>query len=236
MADKNVEVTLKNVRLSFAHLFEPKEDENDDGGLSYSYQVTCLLPNDDPQVKVMQEAIKKATVAEWPEGKSIPKERKCIRDGEPKVVDDDGNETNERQALYEGYAGMYFVPTKRGVKTKDSPNPVQLLGPRKTDKDPNTGKPRFPRLKESDGLLYSGCYADVIIRVYAYNGQKAKGKKKHPDRINASLEAVKFVRHGDAFGAKRVDADSAFDEEDGDDGFDTGATGSSSASDDDDIG
>lgn len=228
--NKNIEVKLKGVRLSFAHLFRPKEDTNEAGVKTYSFQTVCLVPkklpdgSENSQVKELQDAMKAALAAEWPDGSvKVPKERKCVRDGEP--MDE---ETGQREPLYDGYAGMYYVAAKRGVDGPESPNPVQLLGPKKTAKKAD-GTPCFPRLKEADGLLYSGCYADVIIRIYAYNGTK----KGHPHRINASLEAVKFVRHGDAFGAQRVDADAAFDEEEDDE---TGGSAGRSFEDDDEIG
>lgn len=236
MADKNIEILLKGVRLSFAHLFEPQENENDDGSTSWSYNVASLVPkkledgSPNPLVKRLNDAVREAIAAQWPgQDKKIPQDRRCLRDGEPRDPD-----TGETYPLYEGYEGCVYVSAKRSVKSKDSPNPVQLLGPKKTAKDAR-GQPCFPRLKESDGLLYSGCYADVIVRVYGYDGSKAKGKNKHPDRVNASLEAVKFVRHGEAFGAKPIDADSAFDEEDDDGGYD-GVSGGAASDVDDDIG
>lgn len=110
---------------------------------------------------------------------------------------------------------------------QEKKNPVQLLGPKK---DAN-GK--FPRLSGSEAskLFYSGAFFDVIIRIYGYDG-----KGENPDRINASLEAIKFKKHGDAFGSKPVDADSMFDEEDDDDLDDdlTGGSSSSKASADED--
>jgi hypothetical protein len=40
---------------------------------------------------------------------------------------------------------------------------------------------------------------------------------KYGKRINASLEAIQFVRHGEAFGAKPVIAEEVFDDLGGDD-------------------
>lgn len=234
MASKNITLTIKNVRLSFAHLFQPQEQENDDGEKRYTYNASCLIPKKlsdgsaNPQVKEIVDAMKSAVEATWPgQKKVIPSERRCFRDGEPidpDTVDESVAGSGTRVPLYDGYAGHYYLSTNRGVKAKDSPNPLQLLGPKKTAKDAN-GKPCFPTLTEADGMLYSGCYADVIVNIYGYDG-----KGKNPDRINASLEAVKFRAHGEAFGAKPVDANSLFDEEEDDD-FDTGG----SAAEDDDL-
>lgn len=228
---KNVELVLKNVRLSFLHVFEPQVQVNEKTGKdSYSYSATALIPKKladgtvNPQIKVIQEAMRTAQEGTWAgQSKSIPPDRRCFRDGEPidpDTVDPDVPGSGARRALYDGYAGHMFLAAKRSIKNPAAPNPVQLLGPKKTAKD-SQGRPCFPRLTEADGLLYSGAYADLIVRIYGYDGKK----DGNPDRINASLEAIKFVRHGEAFGAKAVDADSMFDEE-ADDGF---------ASDDDDI-
>lgn len=227
--DKNQEIVLKDVRLSFVNLFSPQEFTDEiTGNKRYTYNANLLLPkkladgSPNPQVKILSDAMKAAIEATWTSGKDgkakmIPPERRCVRDGEPidpDTVDSDVPGSGTRVPLYEGYAGHFFVSANRSVKGPDAPNPVQLLDSRK---GPN-GK--FPRLRESDGKLYSGCYVDAIIRIYGYDG-----KGKNPDRVNASLEAVKFKRHGEAFGAKPVDADSLFDDEGPEDGFDTPDSG-----------
>jgi hypothetical protein len=237
MAKENIELTLKGVRLSFLNVFAPQEftDENT-GTVRYTYNTNILIPKKlpdggkNPMVAELNAALKKAIDTTWPGGdKKIPSERRCLRDGEP--IDEDTKDpdvpgSGTRYPLYDGYAGHYFISANRPHKTKaGKDNPPQLLGPRKTARRED-GTPCFPRLKESDGLLYSGCFADVIIRIYGYDGKK----DDNPDRVNANLEAIKFVRHGEAFGAKPVDADKAFDEEEGDDEFDGRAV------DDDDIG
>jgi hypothetical protein len=211
-------VKLKNVRGSFLHVVKPQERRNDAKVLTgWNFNGSFLVPKklddgvENPQVLILRDAMKTALEGTWPgQNKKIPAERRCVRDGEPKDED-----TGERAPLYEGYEGCFFVSANRGVSIEEweliqagkKDWPVQLLGPRKGP----DGK--FPRLKGADAaaLFYSGAYFDVILRVYGYDG-----KGENPDRINASLEAIKFKRHGDAFGSKPVDADSAFDEEEDD--------------------
>lgn len=65
-------------------------------------------------------------------------------------------------------------------------------------------------LHESDGVIYAGCYVDAIVRVWAQDNKWGK-------RVNCSLEAVRFRRDGDAFGAAPIDPDEFEDIEDGDD-------------------
>lgn len=191
MAEKKVdigEVKLKNVRLSFAHLFEPQEGKVDDEtGLKGEDKYNCsfLIAKTSPEGKANIAAVKAAAErikkAKW--GDNIPKlkpEKVCLRDGD---LED-----------YDGYEGMAYV------SASNTRQPVLI--DRKKGKD---GK--WIKLTGSEGLLYSGCYVNGIIRLWAQDN-------KHGKRVNASLEAVQFLAHGDAFGARPVDADEAFSDDD----------------------
>jgi hypothetical protein len=230
MADTNIEVKLKNVRLSFDNLFEPQEQVNDAGVKSYSYNCVFLLDKvtDAAQIKLIQDAMVQTRDLTWPgQKKSIAADKRCLRDGEPADPD-----SGERAPLYDGYAGKMYLSAKRPVKAKDSPNPVSLIGPRKTAVN-SEGKPCFPRLAEKDGLLYGGCFVNAVVRVYGYSGTS----KGYPDRINCSLEAVQFKAHGERFGAKPIDAEKAFDEEEGEDDMPSStAAGKAAGIDDDPLG
>lgn len=225
----NVEVRFR-ARLSFVDVFEPKEGKNDDGtpnGRLYRSVNALLDKTEDTQaIGVIREAMKKARELQWGTNPPVIKaECMCLQDGEPvdpTTLNDDGT-GGVRKPRYEGYANQLFLSANKLTKSKTEPNNVQLLGPRKTAKDSN-GNPIFPILVESDGLIYSGVWADVIVRIYGYDN---KGQN-HPHRINASLEALKHVQHGTAFGAKKVDAQSAFDEEDDDDMPETQSGGAAS--------
>jgi len=223
MADTNIEIKLKDVRLSFDNLFEPQVQEGDKVDPNTGQKVkdisyNCVLLLDKvthaDQIKAVTEAMVAAREAKWPgQNKKIPAERRCMRDGEPEI---DGT----REPLYDGYKGQMYISAKKKVKSLDAPNPLQLIGPRK-EVDQRTGEKKFRQLTPADALLYGGCYVNAIIRIYAYDGSK----DKNPDRINASLEVVQHKRHGEPFGAKRVDANSAMDEEEGeDDAFASPAT------------
>lgn len=69
------------------------------------------------------------------------------------------------------------------------------------DQDPNVP------LSAQDGRPYSGCYVNVYVRFWAQENTA------HPEwgkKINAQPLCVQFYRHGDAFGAKQVDATTVF--------------------------
>ena len=240
MADEkksgNIQLVLKDDRLSYVHLFKPKYFKDDKTGReSWSQEVTALVPKKlangerNPQVKEIQQAIKDAIAARWPGGsKTIPIERRCFQDGEPidpDTIDADVPGSGVRKPLSPETEGMMMLRCKASVEGPDGPFPVQVLGPRKTAKN-DKGEPVFPKLKASDGLIYSGCYADIVVTIYGFDGSKMNV----PDRVNCGLEVVKFKRHGEAFGRKQVDANSLLDEEDDDEPV------VSSIDDDDDIG
>ena len=87
---------------------------------------------------------------------------------------------------WDGYAGCMYVSASNARR------------PTIVDRDRRA-------LSEDDGRAYSGCYVNAVIRVWAQDNKWGK-------RINASLEAIQFVRHGEAFGARPVDAEEAFDD------------------------
>lgn len=65
-------------------------------------------------------------------------------------------------------------------------------------------------LDESDGRPYGGCFVDAIVRFWA---QTYEGIP----RVNCQLEAVRFRRDGEAFGAAPIDPDEFDDLDDEDD-------------------
>jgi hypothetical protein len=207
------EVKLKNVRLSFAHLFEPQEGKVDDvTGVKGEPKFNCsfLFSKTDADGKANLANVKRAAdevkADKW--GKNPPKlkpEKICLRDGD--------------QEDYDGYEDSYYV------SSSNAKQPVLI--DRKKD-----SKGKWIRLVNAEGkpipgaagLLYSGCYVNAVVRLWAQDN-------KHGKRINASLEAVQFLKHGDAFGAKQVDAEDAFDDDDTS-GFDDDADISSGGDED----
>lgn len=59
---------------------------------------------------------------------------------------------------------------------------------------------------EQYGVVYAGCFVDAVVRIWAQDNDYGK-------RINASLEAIRFRRDGEAFGVRRITA-ADFDDED----------------------
>ncbi len=147
MALNQNQMTTGEVRLSYAHLYEPYSNN----GGEPKYSVTVLMPKSDIQAKARLDAAlqytkQKGISEKWngvlPPVLAVP------------VYDGDGVRPN----------GEAFGAECRGcwVFTASNKNPVQLV-----DAGMN------PIMQK--GELYSGCYARVCISMFAYNSNGKRG-------------------------------------------------------------
>lgn len=195
------EVKLEGVRLSFAQLFRPKAvEEGGEPRFSASFLFDRKKPEGEAIFRKVAAAFQEVKAQKW--GADHTKQPKLSPD---RICMRDGDLKD-----YDGYEGMWYV-------TAGSPKERR---PRVID------RAKRP-LTEEDGVLYSGCYVNAVVRLWAQDD------KKFGKRVNASLEAVQFVRDGDAFGAKPVDVDALFD--DLSDGADSGDDFGGAQPDDDDL-
>lgn len=184
------EVLLKNVRLSFAALFTPQEQENEDGTIRQSFKANFLIPKagePNNNVAKIKAAANEAKAKKWgTDPKDWPKlkpEKVCLRDGD---LED-----------WDGYADHFYLSTNSKVDRKP-----QVITNRK-DKDgkwikAEPGHERTP---------YSGCFVNALVRLWAMDD------KKYGKRLNCSIEVVQFLRDGEAFGAAPVDVNDKFSDD-----------------------
>lgn len=208
-------VTLKGVRLSFADIWKPKSLKREDGTESDpKFSANFLIPKEGdlqgvykgktmPIMKALKAAKIDAIAKKLGEEKA---ESLKIRANNYAVKD--GDEEN-----YDGYAGQYYVSANNSRK------PV-VKGRDKRD------------LTEADGVVYSGCYVNAIVTLW-YQAAGTKNGNSVPHAVYASLEAIQFVRAGEAFGAPGVSDDDFEDLTDEDD--DIGDDDTSGGDDDDDM-
>lgn len=134
-------VTLKNVRLSFPHLFAAQSFNGEEDKAKFS--TNLLIDPATPEGKAADDALKGAIneviAQKWPDGP--PKNLKVW-------ARRDGTEESDR----EEYQGLIFL------------NPKTDTRPLVVDRDGKT-----PLAKE-DGRPYGGCYCNVSIGVYATKG------------------------------------------------------------------
>lgn len=198
--DQVGQVKLTDVRLSFASLFEPNVQKNDDGTERKTWKSNFLIPKDkgDAHAKAIIAKVKKAKeeVLEKKYGPETAK-NKWPKFKADRLFFRDGDEEN-----WDGYEDMWYISANAPLDRRP-----RVISNRK-DKDG-----RWIDAEPGErGVPYSGCYVNAIIRVWVQDNE-------HGKRINASLEAVQFRRDGDPFGAAPIDVDSEFDDDDvGDEG------------------
>lgn len=160
-----VDTAAHPVRLAFAQNLFEAGTVNGEGKPAFS--VTAVIDKGHPvhaELAAAEEAVAKA---KW-EGKA-PAILKAIRAAGKGVIKD-----GDLKAQYAGFEGNDFVSTR-------------------SEKRPNVYHSDGSQLTERDGVIYSGCYAHVIVEVWAQDN--AYGK-----RINAQVTGVAFSRDGDSFG------------------------------------
>lgn len=162
---------IKNARLCFAHLFEPKAPR---AGGKLKYSVDVLIPKSDKaQLALVVKEIQAAAAEKYKEKAtgflaSIKgnNAKNAFRDGDVKVSGE-GKE-------YTDYKGCYYITTK-----SDNP-PVVLTRNRVQVTNDNKAS--------MQDVPYSGCYANVLLHFYALGGENAG--------VFSGLDGVQFVKDG----------------------------------------
>lgn len=193
MAKAMGKVILRNVRLSFDHIFEPTEEEKDDGSTVMTWKANFLFPKDraarkeegvfgvfDGKTMDIIDALKMAgeeamvkkygdVLAKHPK---IPKDRKYLRDGDEKE--------------YDGYPTNYYFSAKAALK-----DPPSVLTNRRDGN--NEWIAAQPGGKAAP---YAGCYVNAICSIWIMD------HKKYGKRMCVSLHSVQFYRDGEGFRAQ----------------------------------
>lgn len=139
-------VVLKNVRLSFPVLWEPKEFKAGDGKPRYS--ATFLVEPGSANDKAIRAAVKTEADAKY--GKKADVFLKSIENNSNKFCYLNGDLKE-----HDGYEGLFYLATHRQA-TSGAP---AIVDRDKTPLDQNSGKP------------YGGCYVNASIDIYAQAGE-----------------------------------------------------------------
>jgi hypothetical protein len=111
-------------------------------------------------------------------------EKVCLRDGDLEN--------------WEGYADMLYVSANR----READGPPRVITNRK-----DADKKWITARAGEDNCPYAGCYVNAIVRVWAQDNE-------HGKRVNASVEAIQFLRDGDSFsGAAPINVDEEFSDD-----------------------
>lgn len=196
-----MKIIIKNARLSFNDLWESKSING--GKPKFTSTLICL---DETQLKFANKEGKQVTV---PHGKMQEVCEHVLKEKFGKVnvarVDNwaynkaDGSTTrgeyvNDDGDYWAGFDAETFYISAGKLEAKCKGGEMTILDQRKE------------KIEANSGLLFSGCYVNAVIDVYAYDGDSGKG-------VTASLEAIQLLKKGEPLGITQIDGASEFDEE-----------------------
>lgn len=179
---------LKNVRLSFPHLFTAQSFQNEG---EPKYSTVLLIPKGSDAHKQIEAEIRRVATDAFGDGAKAIVERqnatnrKLLRDGDDAV--DGYTQSGEPK---NGYAGNVYIK----ASTKTAPKVV--------------GRSRQP-ITEADGIIYAGAIVNAQIDIWAQKNQFGKA-------VNCKLLAIQFWADGDRLGGDsgaNVDAFETADED-----------------------
>lgn len=183
-----MKLNIKNVRIGYVNVFKPRQSE---AGKEPQYSVQLLIPKDHPQLSTIKEMIASAAIEKF------DKDMKAAAGKWPARLNFPLRDGDAEFPENDSYKGMLFMNVR------------------------NTRKPMvIDRLRravtEEDNLIYSGCYANVVVSFFAYDKRGNKG-------VTASLQGVQFKADGEPLagvGVSIADFDVEEDDSEAEDAYD----------------
>jgi hypothetical protein len=190
--NQTTRVITGKVRLSYAHIFTPRKDDQGDD----KYSTSILIPKTDKEtlrkIKSAVDAAKESGTSKW--GGKIPANLKLpLRDGDVERPED------------EAYIGHYFL----NATSRTKPDIAKPIG-KGAD-----GKMKFQEITDSTEV-YSGCYARVSLNFYPFD---KKGNRGITAGLNHVVKVQDGEFLGGRSNLQDDFADTEFDEFDGEDDF-----------------
>lgn len=192
-------ITLRDVRASFLTLGEPERFQNKPENKP-RWSATGLVAYADAQIKTIDALIEEVAAAKW--------EKKWKSYLENIVVDPKACfKVDGKRKDYAGYEGMWALTAHRDAKkgrplVLDTDKSPIYLG---RNADASKGESSNDTYVSKAGRIYSGCYVNMQIQIWAQDNAQGKG-------IRAELLGVQRVKDGDAFSGGAAPDESAFEE------------------------
>lgn len=167
--EKNpLEIVLRNVRISYPHIFVPKAAQGSD---KLKYSASFLFPKDDPKAMEQVTAIK-AVIAkilkDENEGKAIKAANICLKDGDVEKPDD------------EGYANCWYLSSSSDRapdvrdRVKDAKGSWVVLGVKDKDRIPG------------------GFYVNAVVRLWWQDNDYGKRVNGSLEVVQYNREGERF--------------------------------------------
>lgn len=205
-------VILKNVRAAWLDIFTPGEGMN---GGPPKFKFTGIIEPDSEALTVAKKAMLEAATGLWGANaanvvKSMTANSKALRNGNDKL-NDDGTVRAE-------YANKFYISASN--KAQQRP---QVVGPRRHNGQfvsiTAEGRALVNGLDVTNELgypvtvPYRGCYVNAKVTFVAGKAFKGSDGNLIPNQVFARIEAIQFLRDGEAFGAGPTTAEGFDDEE-----------------------
>lgn len=169
-------------RLAFAKVNQP---ESFKGQGKPRYSASLIMDTDGKSHKKVKAAMKDAAGQKWGESKADKMVKALVKGNKVCLIEGDSKPD------VDGYEGMMVVnaasPQNAPPTLVKSENGMNI----KLD-------------NESQSTIYSGCWVNMLIDVWAQDNDFGK-------RLNASLAGIQFVKDGEAFAGGRPASEDDFD-------------------------
>ncbi|WP_374312469.1 DUF2815 family protein [Dongia sp.] len=140
-------IQLRNVRLAFPVLWEPKTVQ---GEGEPAYSSAFLLPPDHPQIKEIQDATERVGKEKWKD--QWPAVKKALTASDKLALHD-----GDTKAQYAGYEGNLFI----NARSPANKRPLVI------DRDKTV-------LIAADGRPYAGCFVNASLEIWAQSNGYGK--------------------------------------------------------------
>lgn len=171
-------IMLNGVRCAFLVLGEPERYQNDPSQKP-RWSATALVPYNSPMLKQVEAAIVAVAKEKWE--KKWEAYLDAIKSDPKASAWTDG----KRKPDYDGFAGHWALAAHR---YEDKGRPLVF------DKDKSPiYKPDNSLYEGKAGVLFSGCFVNMQVEIWAQENKNGKG-------IRATLLGIQKFKDGDAFG------------------------------------
>jgi hypothetical protein len=184
----NPVLRIDKVRFSFANLGEKREETNEAGEKTYSWQLTAMLPK--ATHLAAKNAMKECIQAICAKNKfQVPMDKWCMSDGDQKII----QKTGKKDEIAAGHWLISMREQKNRPKARNGRGEILVES------------------AEIDRVFFSGCWGHVLVRPWFFDGN-VKGKTKtYPKRVSAGMVSVIHWKDDKAFGGGTVDDSDAWD-------------------------
>jgi len=193
------QVILKNVRLSFPDIWKPSDPSTDDSGnvIAGKFGGQGIFAQTSEAAVLAKKAFMEVATAKWGANaanvvNALAKDKKCIRQGNQNL--------DKSGAIRDGYKDMLYIVSRNKARPAivahkfHNGKPVIIGEDGSAWQDGHQVNVPFEVIAP-----YGGCYVNLKVDIYAMEGSGAKARQGKS--INATLQAVQFQAHGEAFGS-----------------------------------